>query len=186
MDRVLGGGLVAGSAVLVGGDPGIGKSTLLLQVLEKIAARGSRVLYVTGEESARQIRLRGKRVGAVSSNLLVLVEIGLDNILRHIQEVRPAAVVVDSIQTVYSSVLSSRGERRPGREVGAANPAVEEDRHPLFLVGHVTKTASIAGPGSWSTWLTRSSTSRGFQLRLRVIRGIKNGSDRRTRSASSR
>jgi len=177
MDRVLGGGLVAGSAVLVGGDPGIGKSTLLLQVLEKIAARGSRVLYVTGEESARQIRLRGKRVGAVSSNLLVLVEIGLDNILRHIQEVRPAAVVVDSIQTVYSPVLSSA----PG-SVGQVREASErlillskKTGIPVFLVGHVTKDGSIAGPRVLEHMVDTVLYFEGdSSYAYRVIRGIKN------------
>jgi DNA repair protein RadA/Sms len=177
MDRVLGGGLVAGSAVLVGGDPGIGKSTLLLQVLEKIAARGSRVLYVTGEESARQIRLRGKRVGAASPNLLVLVEIALDNILRHIQEVRPAAVVIDSIQTVYSSVLSSA----PG-SVGQVREASErlillskKTGIPVFLVGHVTKDGSIAGPRVLEHMVDTVLYFEGdSNYAYRIVRGIKN------------
>lgn len=148
MDRVLGGGIVGGSTVLVGGDPGIGKSTLLLQVLQSLAVKGLSVLYVTGEESARQIRLRGKRIGASSSNLLVLVEISLESILQKIREIMPAVVVVDSIQTVYSSALSSA----PG-SVGQVREASErliiqakKAGIPTFLIGHVTKDGSIAGP----------------------------------------
>jgi len=107
MDRVLGGGIVGGSAILVGGDPGIGKSTLLLQALEKMAEKGATVLYVSGEESARQIKLRGKRLGASAKGLLILVEVDLENILNRIQEIKPVVAVIDSIQTVYSSTLSS-------------------------------------------------------------------------------
>ena len=148
MDRVLGGGIVPGSAVLVGGDPGIGKSTLLLQVLESLARNDLKVLYITGEESARQIKLRGKRVGASSKNLLVMVEIALDNILKQIKATSPETVVIDSIQTIYSSTLSSA----PG-SVGQVREAaerliVEAKRSgiPIFLIGHVTKDGSIAGP----------------------------------------
>ncbi len=148
IDRVLGGGIVGGSAILVGGDPGIGKSTLLLQVLQKLAARGQRVLYVSGEESAKQIKLRGKRIGASSENLLVLVEIALENIVQQIKDIKPAAVVIDSIQTTYSSLLSSA----PG-SVGQVRESSErlillskKTGIPLFLIGHVTKDGSIAGP----------------------------------------
>jgi len=148
MDRVLGGGIVGGSTILVGGDPGIGKSTLLLQVLQSLAMKGLSVLYITGEESARQIRLRGKRIGASSSNLLVLVEISLESIIQKIREIMPAVVVVDSIQTVYSSALSSA----PG-SVGQVREASErliiqakKAGIPTFLIGHVTKDGSIAGP----------------------------------------
>jgi DNA repair protein RadA/Sms len=107
IDRVLGGGIVGGSAILIGGDPGIGKSTLLLQVMQNLAAGGLTALYVSGEESARQIKLRGARIGASSANLMVLVEVSLENILRHINDMHPGIVVIDSIQTVYSSALSS-------------------------------------------------------------------------------
>ena len=148
MDRVLGGGIVAGSAILVGGDPGIGKSTLLLQVLEQLARRGLTVLYCTGEESARQIKLRGKRLGASAKELLVLVEVELENILRQVQEIKPAIAVIDSIQTVYSGALSSA----PG-SVGQVREAsgrlilmAKKTGIPIFLVGHVTKDGSIAGP----------------------------------------
>ncbi len=148
VDRVLGGGLVGGSAILVGGDPGIGKSTLLLQVLNNIALRNCNVLYVSGEESARQVRLRGNRLGALSKNLLILVEISLENILKQIKELHPKVVVIDSIQTIYSSVLSSS----PG-SVGQVREASErlillskKTGVPVFLIGHVTKDGSIAGP----------------------------------------
>jgi DNA repair protein RadA/Sms len=148
VDRVLGGGIVRGSAVLVGGDPGIGKSTLLLQVMQHLAARGLKVLYVSGEESARQIKMRGERIGATSGNILILVEVDLENILKYIRETKPAAVVVDSVQTVYSSLLSSA----PG-SVGQVREASErlilfakKSGIPVFLIGHVTKDGSIAGP----------------------------------------
>ena len=107
MDRVLGGGIVNGSVTLVGGDPGIGKSTLLLQVVHNLAEKDLKILYISGEESAKQIKLRGKRLGASSKNLFVLVEIDLDNIVKHIKEISPKAVVIDSIQTMYSPVLTS-------------------------------------------------------------------------------
>jgi DNA repair protein RadA/Sms len=148
IDRVLGGGIVNGSAVLIGGDPGIGKSTLLLQVMQNLAASGLVTLYVSGEESARQIKLRAGRIGASSNNLMVLVEVSLENILRHIKEMRPGIVVIDSIQTVYSSTLTSA----PG-SVGQIKEAsgkliltAKKTGIPLFLVGHVTKEGSIAGP----------------------------------------
>jgi len=148
MDRVLGGGIVAGSAILVGGDPGIGKSTLLLQVLHRLASGGRKVLYVTGEESASQIKLRADRIGAASKGLYVLVEVALENILKYIKEVGPDVVVIDSIQTVYCSLLSSA----PG-SVGQVREASErliifakKTGIPVFLVGHVTKDGSIAGP----------------------------------------
>lgn len=148
VDRVLGGGIVGGSAVLVGGDPGIGKSTLLLQVMDNLAKQNRKVLYISGEESAKQIKLRGQRIGATSNNLLILVEVSLENILKYIREIKPAAVVVDSIQTLYSSALSSA----PG-SVGQVREASErliiqskKTGTPVFLIGHVTKDGSIAGP----------------------------------------
>ncbi|HNT58144.1 MAG TPA: DNA repair protein RadA [Syntrophales bacterium] len=148
MDRVLGGGIVPGSSVLVGGDPGIGKSTLMLQVVESLARRGNRGLYISGEESARQIKLRGSRVGASSENLLVYVEIALEKILREIRSAAPHVVVVDSIQTLYSADLASA----PG-SVGQVRESSEQlillakkTGIPVFLIGHVTKDGSIAGP----------------------------------------
>ncbi|MBE9545945.1 MAG: DNA repair protein RadA, partial [Proteobacteria bacterium] len=177
VDRVLGGGIVAGSATLVGGDPGIGKSTLLLQVLQNLAANGLKVLYITGEESARQIKLRGKRIGASSKNLLVLVEIDIENILKHIKEIEPQAVVVDSIQTVYSSALSSA----PG-SVGQVREASgrlillsKKTGIPVFLIGHVTKEGAIAGPKVLEHMVDTVLYFEGDSGHAyRIIRGIKN------------
>ncbi len=107
IDRVLGGGIVGGSAILIGGEPGIGKSTLMLQMMNNLARKGLKVLYVSGEESASQIKLRSKRVGAAAKDLLVLVEVSLEKILEQIKAVSPAIVVIDSIQTVYSGELMS-------------------------------------------------------------------------------
>jgi DNA repair protein RadA/Sms len=148
MDRVLGGGIVRGSAVLIGGDPGIGKSTLLLQAMHYLAEKGLKVLYISGEESGRQIKMRGKRIGASSSNLFVLVEISLENILRYITEMKPEAVVVDSIQTVYSSALSSApGSVSQIREASEKLILTSKKTGiPIFLIGHVTKEGAIAGP----------------------------------------
>jgi len=148
IDRVLGGGIVGGSATLIGGEPGIGKSTLLLQAMQKLAEGGLVALYVSGEESASQIKLRGRRVGASSKNLIVLVEVALENILRHISEIKPGIVVVDSIQTVYSSALSSApGSVSQIREAsGRLILQAKKSGIPLFLIGHVTKEGAIAGP----------------------------------------
>ena len=177
MDRVLGGGIVAGSAILVGGDPGIGKSTLLLQVLHRLASGGRKVLYVTGEESASQIKLRADRIGASSKNLFVLVEVALENILKYIKEVGPAAVVIDSIQTVYCSLLTSA----PG-SVGQVREASErliifskKTGIPVFLVGHVTKDGSIAGPKVLEHMVDTVLYFEGDSGHsYRIIRGIKN------------
>jgi len=177
MDRVLGGGIVAGSAILVGGDPGIGKSTLLLQVLHRLASGGRKVLYVTGEESASQIKLRADRIGAASKGLYVLVEVSLENILRHIKEVGPAVVVIDSIQTVYCSLLTSA----PG-SVGQVREASErliifskKTGIPVFLVGHVTKDGSIAGPKVLEHMVDTVLYFEGDSGHsYRIIRGIKN------------
>ncbi len=148
MDRVLGGGIVRGSAVLIGGDPGIGKSTLLLQAMHYLAEKGLKVLYISGEESGRQIKLRGKRIGASSPNLFVLVEISLETIVRYIKEVKPEAVVIDSIQTIYSSALSSApgsvSQIREASEKLILN--AKKTGIPIFLIGHVTKDGAIAGP----------------------------------------
>jgi DNA repair protein RadA/Sms len=148
MDRVLGGGIVNGSVTLVGGDPGIGKSTLLLQVVHNLAEKNLKILYISGEESAKQIKLRGARLGASSKNLFVLVEINLDSIVKHIKEISPKVVVIDSIQTMYSPVLTSApGSVGQVRESSARLILLAKKTGiPVFLVGHVTKDGSIAGP----------------------------------------
>ncbi|MGO9139142.1 MAG: DNA repair protein RadA [Syntrophales bacterium] len=148
MDRVLGGGIVNGSVTLVGGDPGIGKSTLLLQVVHNLAEKDLKILYISGEESAKQIKLRGRRIGASSKNLFILVEIDLDNIVKYIKEISPRVVVIDSIQTMYSPVLTSApGSVGQVRESSARLIILAKKTGiPIFLVGHVTKDGSIAGP----------------------------------------
>ncbi len=148
VDRVLGGGVVGGSVILVGGEPGIGKSTLLLQILRHLAVRGNKVLYVSGEESAKQIRLRGQRIGALSGNLLVLTEISIEKIMQHFREVKPSILVVDSIQTTYSASLSSApgsvGQVREGAQQFVL--LAKKTGVPVFIIGHVTKDGAIAGP----------------------------------------
>ncbi|HEV2123787.1 MAG TPA: DNA repair protein RadA [Chloroflexota bacterium] len=159
-DRVLGGGIVPGSLVLIGGDPGIGKSTLLLQVAANVAAgrnaaggdasatTGGPVLYVTGEESARQVRLRAQRLGALSPELFVLAETSLDSVIAHVERLSPQLVIVDSIQTVFlEDVASSPGNVSQLRECTLRLTNLAKARHiPIFLVGHVTKEGNIAGP----------------------------------------
>ncbi len=147
-DRVLGGGIVLGSLVLVGGDPGIGKSTLLLQAMNQLAASGAKVLYVSGEESLQQTKMRANRLGVASAQLFVVSETSLEKILQDIQSLRPSAVVVDSIQTIYSSDLpSTPGSIGQVRE--ASSRLLYLAKHlgiPIFLIGHVTKEGFIAGP----------------------------------------
>lgn len=148
INRVLGGGIVPGSVVLVGGDPGIGKSTLLLQVSASVAESVGPVLYVSGEESPEQIRLRAERLGITGERLFVLGETNLDLILTHIANLRPSLVVVDSIQTMYlESVNSAAGSITQVRESAMAlMRSAKTSGIPIFLVGHVTKEGSIAGP----------------------------------------
>lgn len=148
LDRVLGGGIVPGSLVLIGGDPGIGKSTLLLQAMHLLAEDGGKVLYVSGEESASQTRLRGERLGASSKNLLILAENSLESILSQAAALRPAAMVVDSIQTVWTSSLESApGSVSQVREsAGKLMLLAKGSDIPIFIVGHVTKDGAIAGP----------------------------------------
>jgi len=148
LDRVLGGGIVLGSAILIGGDPGIGKSTLLLQVMGRLAEKGARVLYVTGEESPRQIKMRGERLGVGAGNLLVYSETVLERILEAIKGLRPGAVVIDSIQTVYTQALESApGSVSQVRETASQLILSAKGMEvPIFLIGHVTKEGSIAGP----------------------------------------
>jgi DNA repair protein RadA/Sms len=147
-DRVLGGGIVFGSVVLVGGDPGIGKSTLLLQMMYRLASNGRKVLYVSGEESLQQTKMRADRLSIVSDQLFVVSETSLEKILQDIQTLRPSSVVVDSIQTIYSSELpSTPGSISQVRE--ASSRLLYLAKHlsiPIFLVGHVTKEGFIAGP----------------------------------------
>jgi DNA repair protein RadA/Sms len=148
LDRVLGGGIVPGSAILIGGDPGIGKSTLLLQATASLAASGAKVLYVSGEESAQQIRMRGDRLGVGDSKASILCETSLERILEVAEEIAPDVIAVDSIQTVTSGELSSAaGSIGQVRESAARLVSFsKQSGAACFLVGHVTKEGALAGP----------------------------------------
>ncbi|MGQ9693612.1 MAG: DNA repair protein RadA [Thermodesulfobacteriota bacterium] len=147
-DRVLGGGLVIGSVVLIGGDPGIGKSTLLLQVLNNLAQQNFPVLYVSGEESLRQTKMRAERIGVNSSGLFVLAENCLEKILAEIKKLKPKVAVVDSIQTIYTAQLQSApGSISQVREsAGKLMLLSKSTGLATFIIGHVTKEGAIAGP----------------------------------------
>jgi DNA repair protein RadA/Sms len=147
-DRVLGGGIVPGATILLSGEPGVGKSTLLLEVASKAAAGGMRVLYVTAEESVSQVRLRAERTGALQPLLFLAAEVDLATILGQIDEVKPHLLIVDSVQTVSSSLIDGlAGGPAQVREVASTLIRVSKDRNlPVLLVGHVTKDGSIAGP----------------------------------------
>jgi DNA repair protein RadA/Sms len=145
-NRVLGGGLVQGSLVLMGGEPGIGKSTLLLQL--SLSLKKKRVLYVSGEESEQQIKMRAERLKLRSDNFFILTETSLDNIFRQIAEVNPEVVVIDSIQTIFTEKIdSSPGSVSQIREcAGELLRFAKESAVPVFLIGHITKDGAIAGP----------------------------------------
>lgn len=147
-DRVLGGGMVPGAVMLIGGDPGIGKTTLLLQVLSRLATLEAPVLYVSGEESPRQIKMRGQRLGINHPGLLILTETSLEEILKAVQEIHPAVLAVDSIQTVHTEqVMSAPGSVSQVQEVaGQLMGVAKRTGVPVFLIGHVTKEGAIAGP----------------------------------------
>ena len=147
-DRVLGGGIVKGSLILIGGDPGIGKSTILLQAMEKTASQGLTVLYVSGEESAKQTRMRGERLGVASKNLYVAAETSLETILEEAKKLKPALIVIDSIQTVFTTEIESApGSISQVREcAGRLMQFSKGTGVSTFLIGHVTKEGAIAGP----------------------------------------
>ena len=148
LDRVLGGGIVGGSLVLVGGDPGIGKSTLLLQVCRLLSLAGKKVLYISGEESLRQIKLRAQRLGSFNDNLLLLCETNLTDIREAAQKQKPEIMVIDSIQTMYNEDVSSApGSVSQVREsTGMLLQIAKGMGISVFIVGHVTKDGSVAGP----------------------------------------
>ncbi len=147
-DRVLGGGIVPGSLVLIGGEPGIGKSTLVAQAADKLSNAGRKVLYISGEESERQIKMRGERLGLTAENLYLLPETNLENILAETDKLKPDVVIVDSIQTVFSmKVESAPGSVSQVRESAAQFLMLAKTTGiAVFLIGHVTKEGSLAGP----------------------------------------
>ncbi len=148
LDRVLGGGVIPGSVIIIGGDPGIGKTTLLLQALPKLAMAGEKVLYVSGEESPRQIKMRAQRLAVEDPALFILAETSLETIFKSIHELQPTVVVVDSIQTVYTDqITSAPGSISQVQEVaGQLMGFAKRSGVPVFIIGHVTKEGAIAGP----------------------------------------
>jgi DNA repair protein RadA/Sms len=183
LDRVLGGGLVPGAVVLLAGEPGVGKSTLLLDVASRVSqasrARdpGARVLYVTGEESAGQVRLRAERVGALDPGLYLAAETDLATVLGHIEQVDPVLLVLDSVQTIASAQIDGTpGGISQVREVAAALIAVAKGRDlPVVLVGHVTKDGSVAGPRTLEHLVDVVCQFEGERhSRLRMLRAVKN------------
>lgn len=148
LDRVLGGGIVRGGLMLVGGDPGIGKSTLMLQLCQKLSEGGLKVLYVSGEESLTQIKMRAERIGSFSDSLKLLCETDIDQVLSAIDKEEPGLVIIDSIQTMFSEESSSSpGSVSQVREVtGTLLKTAKTSQIPIFIIGHVTKEGNVAGP----------------------------------------
>lgn len=176
-DRVLGGGLVPGAVVLLSGEPGVGKSTLLLEVAAKTAQTGAKVLYVSGEESVGQIRLRAERTGALSDNLFLASETDLANVLGQVAAVQPELLVVDSVQTIaHAEIDGAAGMPSQIREV-ATNliRLAKENNLPVILVGHVTKDGNIAGPRALEHLVDVVCHFEGDrQTSLRFVRSLKN------------
>ena len=177
LDRVLGGGIVTGSLSLVGGDPGIGKSTLLLQVCRNLVNARRKVLYVSGEESAHQIKMRAERIGAFEDELLLFCETILEEILEGIRKVRPEFVVIDSIQTMFSEELTAAaGSVSQVREVTAQMMRIaKEENIAVFIVGHVTKEGVVAGPRTLEHMVDTVLYFEGErEAAYRILRGVKN------------
>ena len=177
LDRVLGGGIVTGSLSLVGGDPGIGKSTLLLQVCRNLVNAKRKVLYVSGEESAHQIKMRAERIGAFEDELLLFCETILEEILEGIRKVRPEFVVIDSIQTMFSEELTAAaGSVSQVREVTAQMMRIaKEENIAVFIVGHVTKEGVVAGPRTLEHMVDTVLYFEGErEAAYRILRGVKN------------
>ena len=177
LDRVLGGGVVPGSLVLVGGDPGIGKSTLLLQVCKRLSDQGRKVLYISGEESLKQIKLRANRMGTFSDHLLLLCETNLETIRQVIEREHPAVAVIDSIQTMYSEeVTAAPGSVSQVRE--ATNTLMQLAKGlniTIFIVGHVTKEGTVAGPRVLEHMVDTVLYFEGDRhASYRILRGVKN------------
>ena len=177
LDRVLGGGLVAGSIVLIGGEPGVGKSTLLLQAARSMAETGRRVLFVSGEESSRQVKLRAGRLNALAPELFVLAETDAEAACREAEALGPALVVVDSVQSVVSeSVASPAGSIAQVRTAALVFQRFAKERDvPVVLIGHVTKDGSLAGPKSLEHLVDAVLAFEGDRSRgRRILRAMKN------------
>lgn len=177
LDRVLGGGIMQGSLILVGGDPGIGKSTLLLQACRQLSLAGKRILYISGEESLKQIKLRAMRIGEFGDNVLLLCETNLGVIEEAIRRANPEAVIIDSIQTMYSEeVSSSPGSVSQVRE--ATNVFLQLAKGlgiSIFIVGHVTKEGTVAGPRVLEHMVDTVLYFEGDRYAsYRILRGVKN------------
>lgn len=177
LDRVLGGGIVPGSLVLVGGDPGIGKSTLLLQVCQRLAENKKKVLYISGEESLKQIKLRANRMGDFSENLYLLCETNLDLIRTVIEREKPATVIIDSIQTMYNEAVGSApGSVSQVRESTNILMQLAKGLNiSIFIVGHVTKEGTVAGPRVLEHMVDTVLYFEGDRhASYRILRGVKN------------
>jgi DNA repair protein RadA/Sms len=177
LDRVLGGGIVPGSLILVGGDPGIGKSTLLLQVCRLLSAKAVKVLYVSGEESARQIKLRAERIGEFSDSLYLYSETCISSILEAVDEMKPEVVIVDSIQTVFSETVDAApGSVSQVREITGTLLQIAKSRNiTIFIVGHVTKEGNVAGPRMLEHMVDTVLYFEGDKTAMyRMLRGVKN------------
>jgi DNA repair protein RadA/Sms len=177
LDRVLGGGIVPGSLVLVGGDPGIGKSTLLLQMCRNLAEQKKKVLYISGEESLQQIRMRAERMGEFSEHLMILCETNLEDIREAITRVNPEIVIIDSIQTMYNeNVSSAPGSVSQVREsTGVLMQIAKGMNISIFIVGHVTKEGVVAGPRVLEHMVDTVLYFEGDRYAsYRILRGVKN------------
>lgn len=177
LDRVLGGGIVQGSLVLVGGDPGIGKSTLLLQVCQRLSDAGKNVLYISGEESGKQIKLRANRMGTFSEHLYLLCETNLELIRQTIERQKPDMVVIDSIQTMYNEEVSSApGSVSQVRESTNILMQLAKGMNiSIFIVGHVTKEGTVAGPRVLEHMVDTVLYFEGDRhASYRILRGVKN------------
>lgn len=176
-DRVLGGGIVIGSLVLVGGDPGIGKSTLLLQICQNLAGQDHKVLYISGEESQRQIKMRGDRLGSLQGDLKVLCEMNLDTIVEVITEEKPNMVVIDSIQTMYKEDIGNApGSVSQVRETTLTLMRLAKSSGTsIFIAGHVTKEGNVAGPKMLEHMVDTVLYIEGDKsATYRILRGVKN------------
>ena len=177
LNRVLGGGIVAGALILVGGDPGIGKSTLMTQVAHRVSQTGGTALYISGEESIQQIRLRAERLGAQSDGFLVVNDTEIGAILHHIESMKPSIVIVDSIQTTYDpSLESAPGTVSQIRDCTAELARVAKTGGPpIFLIGHVTKEGALAGPRVLEHMVDTVLYFEGDRhLSYRILRAVKN------------